>query len=1182
MKSVFKLKGLTVLVLIYFSANIGLKASHIFGAEITYQHVKANQYKFFLKVYRDCNECKFNNNGGGSNNVNCDEVPNLKINGSINSGYNGFLDEIKMTRTSIQDITPTCYGTLSKCNGGSGVDHGFEVQTFEGEYNFTGLLQQGKCIYDVSIAISGRNPAINSSLAEQNYFNFVNLNLCNGIPNESTKFNLNPVLALLQNQTHRISLGISNPDNDSLVFKLQSALLNRMQSITYSVGRSASRPYTVYCNSGVNCPANPDALPLAEGFFMSPSTGDIVFTPTLLNEAGVIVVECEEWKKDANGNLFLAGVTRRDISSEVISATNNLPVIKNKELNITICEGETFNYTLDLEDLKMFGLSSDSVTLDFVSDLKDLSVIHSFLSSPPYNYYRLNLSNTLNMNGKYYITIYTRDNNCPLNGQAAKTIVLTILANRQLVYSYKTKNCGLLQVENKNKNQDVRWTLCDANNKELYKTIAPSFNFQLPKGGSYILKYYLEATNQLCAVSKQDIITIPDFISPILDLGPTANVCANSVLTINPVKLTTFDTYKVLLENVEIKFPYVVTVTSSKRYHFKVVQDNGCYTEVTYAVNVFPTLLRSFKADTICSNTSTSIDLDNLILADKSLISKIELTTSNNEISIQKNDNLNWEAKIVNPKSTHCVINCKITDNNGCVTNDIMRLEIVEPQPIVLKVPTQICTNVKSVELDATQFGKWSSTNYPSNLVGNTFSIQPPYSGTIDLTYEETKNHCTQSENFTIQIVDTTAISTGLPPKSLLCENANPIVLSATPSNGKWQGSFISQNIFHPFTARNTTTVLTYTYTNALGCKSQASATIEVVGLPQLSVESNKQKLCVGDELELSASTDAINLNGYWFTDGGGSFTNGSNLSTSYIPALDDVKMSKVHFSYTIQTNTICGNLTQGLDIQINKGPSGKILKNYPLSQCEPAVLQFKTDYRNISKQYWYVNDSLVEDFDYETNLDIALGAGTYVVKTRVINQDCESVAHSQPFIVNPKPVSKFISNPGYKLSREYPRLYLKDVTSSKTPFTTQWYFNNQAIDQSRELYYNVAENTYDTFKIKLVNIEIAGGCSDSLEKTFVFNPLNQLYIPDAFSPDTKGPDENNEFRVKGPAMQYFYIEVFNKWGEVVFYSKDMNVSWDGNFGGKLAPQGVYFYKINSTDMSGMSRDYSGTITLIR
>src|SRR6185369_16625382 len=106
----------------------------------------------------------------------------------------------------------------------------------------------------------------------------------------------------------------------------------------------------------------------AEGFFISGATGDVVFTPIVMNEGGVIVVECEEWKKDINGVAYLAGVTRRDIYAEVVGPTNNLPKIKNYELNLSICEGDPFNYQVNLEDLKLFSGVSDSVRLDVISD----------------------------------------------------------------------------------------------------------------------------------------------------------------------------------------------------------------------------------------------------------------------------------------------------------------------------------------------------------------------------------------------------------------------------------------------------------------------------------------------------------------------------------------------------------------------------------------------------------------------------------------------------------------------------------------------------------------------------------------------------------------------------------------------------------------------------------------------
>jgi gliding motility-associated-like protein len=144
-----------------------------------------------------------------------------------------------------------------------------------------------------------------------------------------------------------------------------------------------------------------------------------------------------------------------------------------------------------------------------------------------------------------------------------------------------------------------------------------------------------------------------------------------------------------------------------------------------------------------------------------------------------------------------------------------------------------------------------------------------------------------------------------------------------------------------------------------------------------------------------------------------------------------------------------------------------------------------------------------------------------------------------------------------------------------------KWYFNQTWIGDSREFYYTV-DDSKDTFTIKLVAESGIGGCKDSSTQMFVFTPINQLYIPDAFSPDTKGPDENNKFKVKGPAMREFEIEIFNKYGEKVFISNNMNEAWDGTYKSLDCMMGVYFYKIITTDYDGINRDYSGTLTLVR
>ena len=55
-------------------------------------------------------------------------------------------------------------------------------------------------------------------------------------------------------------------------------------------------------------------------------------------------------------------------------------------------------------------------------------------------------------------------------------------------------------------------------------------------------------------------------------------------------------------------------------------------------------------------------------------------------------------------------------------------------------------------------------------------------------------------------------------------------------------------------------------------------------------------------------------------------------------------------------------------------------------------------------------------------------------------------------------------------------------------------------------------------------------------------------------------------------------VEVFNKWGKIVFTSVGYNEPWDGTFKGRKLPVGTYYYAITLTD----DAVYSGPVTIVR
>lgn len=99
-----------------------------------------------------------------------------------------------------------------------------------------------------------------------------------------------------------------------------------------------------------------------------------------------------------------------------------------------------------------------------------------------------------------------------------------------------------------------------------------------------------------------------------------------------------------------------------------------------------------------------------------------------------------------------------------------------------------------------------------------------------------------------------------------------------------------------------------------------------------------------------------------------------------------------------------------------------------------------------------------------------------------------------------------------------------------------------------------------------------------SNEVELKFTPV--LWVPNAFTPNNDG--YNNQFVIVPGGIKEFEIEIFNRWGERVFASKNTAKSWDGTYKNQPCPDGVYMYKIRYTGGDNLIKIQKGNITLIR
>lgn len=114
------------------------------------------------------------------------------------------------------------------------------------------------------------------------------------------------------------------------------------------------------------------------------------------------------------------------------------------------------------------------------------------------------------------------------------------------------------------------------------------------------------------------------------------------------------------------------------------------------------------------------------------------------------------------------------------------------------------------------------------------------------------------------------------------------------------------------------------------------------------------------------------------------------------------------------------------------------------------------------------------------------------------------------------------------------------------------------------------------------VSASTEAGCSAIDSVDVIVSPESILELPNAFSPGS-GTSINDELRilVKGIA-QLNSFRIFNRWGQEVFYTNDINKGWNGQYNGKPQPMGAYVYVLDAVTSTGKRFYKQGNITLVR
>ena len=212
-----------------------------------------------------------------------------------------------------------------------------------------------------------------------------------------------------------------------------------------------------------------------------------------------------------------------------------------------------------------------------------------------------------------------------------------------------------------------------------------------------------------------------------------------------------------------------------------------------------------------------------------------------------------------------------------------------------------------------------------------------------------------------------------------------------------------------------------------------------------------------------------------------------------------------------------------------------------------------------------FQNNITTNNYSYVTNEE-----GVYQIISVIDNNNCISnISGSASVVLNQMPEA-FINIEEFTLYIG-DTLYL-ELLNNYTIY--QWYNQNDELISDNSILNVFEQGEYYVFVID------ENGCSDYSNSTVVnVVPRSEIFVPNSFTPNS---DKHNElFIIHGQNIKSFSLKVFDRWGDLLFESNNINKYWDGFYLGKKVEQNKYMYQIDIIGEDNIPFSKSGIINVI-
>jgi gliding motility-associated-like protein len=487
--------------------------------------------------------------------------------------------------------------------------------------------------------------------------------------------------------------------------------------------------------------------------------------------------------------------------------------------------------------------------------------------------------------------------------------------------------------------------------------------------------------------------------------------------------------------------------------------------------------------------------------------------------------------------------------NDGCLSPDSTSVTVVvEAIPSLSTAdPPAICPG-ETVQLQASgaENYQWS----PAAGLSNATIENPIFSGDESTLYTVTGTSDCGVQSLEVQVTVGSAVLE-MSEDVVICPGQSAVISSSGGQNFSWSppDGLNDPNISNPTASPTETTLYTVTASTGDDCEATGNVQVSVLPPPPVLIADESFVSCNGIPAQLSVE----GANTYsWSPSSGLSDPNVSNPSA----------LPSTTTTYTVTGNNACGSNSIVVTVLVNSIDVGVIVD---------SLVCFNTPFEvsaiGGTAHVWQPAELFSNPEAQTTTAKINQSS---LIKVTGFDADgCFSTAE-RLVLLYPRPF--------FTAGRSQVVAYGDAVQiESNSPYPILWEYNP---------YLSCLQCNFPTYQsyasdVLYASVISADGC---VERDFVeIFVQGNLYVPNAFSPD--GDGLNEIFKAEGIDITDFEMEIWDRWGQLVFMSNDIDQGWNGAVmnSGYYCPAGLYVYRIVARDRhSAYIFETNGHVTLLR